>query len=359
LDFLRFPPVTLLGKIRLALTILYCARINDWRRLEKIPVGDWLRRLCGRSTYENIWMPLLLAKLGENYQRVSAVFIWTYIKRMFSARDPSTQREQLGHVAGGYKSVFDRLEERIRAAGGVIHTEVAVNHIAPCASGGLWVEHQGHRQHFDKVIFTSPLNVLRQVAADGLVRLENDGSAQVEYLGVICMVLVTRKPLVPYYIVNIADQRIPFTGIIGMSNLVSTEETAGRSLTFLPKYVHSEDSLLRETDAKLRALFLDGLRLMFPQLEEYEIEAAHINRAVKVQPLQVLNYSRLVPTVVTEHKDFFVLNTSQFASNTLNNNDVIRAVDGFIAHHGTRFGLKTEVAAETPKSAGYYPREAA
>ena len=41
------------------------------------------------------------------------------------------------------------------------------------------------------------------------------------------MVLVTREPLVPYYIVNIADPRIPFTGIIGMSNLADPSETAG------------------------------------------------------------------------------------------------------------------------------------
>jgi len=60
----------------------------------------------------------------------------------------------------------------------------------------------------------------------------------------------------------------------------------------------------------------------------------HLNRAVKVQPLQTLGYSRLIPKVSTAHKDFFVLNTSQFAANTLNNNEVIRAVDHFLRVHG-------------------------
>ena len=345
LDFLRFPPVSLFGKMRLAFTILYCARINDWRRLEQIKVGEWLYKLCGRSTYEKIWRPLLLAKLGENYQRVSAVFIWSYIKRMFSARDPSTQKEQLGHVSGGYKTVLQRLERRILNNGGTIRTEVAVRKIEPSPDGGLVIECDGKFEQFDKVVFTGPMNALESVTDNRLCRFDRPDGAKVEYLGVICMVLVTDHPLVPYYVVNIADDRVPFTGIIGMSNLVSTTETAGQHLTFLPKYVHSDDPLLRASDEELRNLFVAGLRAMFPDFDSMQVRAMHINRAVKVQPLQVLGYSRLVPTLTTAHRDFFVLNTSQFAATTLNNNEVIRAVDDFVVRHGATFSEPTGVHA--------------
>jgi protoporphyrinogen oxidase len=157
----------------------------------------------------------------------------------------------------------------------------------------------------------------------------------VEYLGVICMVLITRKPLVPYYVVNIADQRVPFTGIIGMSNLVSLQETAGFYITYLPKYVLSDDPLLQQPDDELQKLFFKGLRLMFPNLKPDDIVATHINRASKVQPLQVLNYSSLVPKVFTKHNDFFVLNSSQFVNDTLNNNTVVRHVDEFLREFGS------------------------
>jgi protoporphyrinogen oxidase len=335
-EFLKFPLVSILGKLRLALTILYCSRITDWQRLEQIPVETWLIKTCGRRTYEKMWKPLLLAKLGEHYRRVSAVFIWTYIKRLFSARDSSASKEHLGHVSGGYKAVFQRLAELINNAGGTIRTQVKVKRIEPRPGGGLWVEHSQDRDCFDKVIFTSPVNVLEKVAAPNLVKVTN-GGGHIEYLGVICMVLITRKPLVPYYVVNIADQQIPFTGIIGMSNVVSTEETAGYYLTYLPKYVLSDDPLLREPEEKLRQLFFDGLYRMFPELEPEDIESVHVNRAFKVQPLQVLNYSSLVPNVSTEHPDFFILNTAQFVNATLNNNEVIRAVEEFLNEYGHRF----------------------
>jgi protoporphyrinogen oxidase len=336
LDFFRFPLLSLLGKMRLAFTVLYCSRITDWQRLERIAVEDWLVKMCGRTVYEKFWRPLLLAKLGEHYRRVSAVFIWTYIKRLFSARDTTVQKEHLGHVSGGYKAVLSRTEELIRLAGGDIKTDVTVRHIGPCPRSGLWVEHGNDREYFDKVIFTSPVNVLHSVAAPELVRVRT-AELPVEYLGVVCVVLVTRTPLTPYYVINIADSHLPFTGIVCMSSLVSPEETAGRYLTYLPKYVLSDDLFLRKPDEEIRTLFLEGLHVAVPEMRMTDIESVHINRAVKVQPLQVINYSSLVPQVTTKNKNFFVLNTAQFVNCTLNNNEVVRLVDEFLKEHGHRF----------------------
>ena len=130
-----------------------------------------------------------------------------------------------------------------------------------------------------------------------------------------------------------------------MSNLVAVEETGGRHITYLPKYVLSDDPLLRCPDEELRELFFDGLRRMLPEFKRAEIEGVHINRAIKVQPLQVLNYSRLVPQVATAHDDFLVLNTSQFVNCTLNNNEVVRAVDEFVAAYGATLDCRDPVPA--------------
>lgn len=336
LDFLKFPPLSLWSKFRLALTILYCARINDWQRLEKITVEDWLVRTSGRTTFEKMWKPLLLAKLGENYRRVSAVFIWSYIKRLFSARDAAAQKEHLGHVRGGYKTVFDRLVELIRQQRGEIRLNVEVRRVSPRDGVGIVVQVNDTEECFDKVIFTSPVNVLRQTADERLVAVPTPGR-DVEYLGVLCMVLATRRPIVPYYVLNIGDERIPFTGVIGMSNLVDPAETAGLHVTYLPKYLLSGDPLLRAPDDEVRALFFRGISAMFPHLADADIESVHINRATKVQPLQVINYSTLVPQPETRHPDFYVLNTAQFVNNTLNNNEVVRTVNAFFDRFDSHF----------------------
>jgi len=334
-DFLRFPLLGLWSKFRLALTVLYCSRISNWRRLERMTVEEFLVRTSGRATFEKFWKPLLLAKLGQHYQRVSAVFIWTYIKRLYSARDAVAQREQLGYVSGGYRRVIQHVAELVTRSKGALYMGVEVQAVRPAGASGIEVIVDGRSQSFDKVIFTGPVDAMRKVAAPELVQLPPPGD--VEYLGVICAVLVTRKPLVPYYVVNIADERIPFTGVIGMSSVVATEETAGLYLSYLPKYVLSDDPLLKRPADELQAMFMSGFRQMFPGFDPDDVEAIHVNRAFRVQPLQVLDYSQRVQLPRTLHPDFYVLNTAQFVNATLNNNEVIKTVNAFMHNFGEQF----------------------
>jgi protoporphyrinogen oxidase len=336
-EFLLFPPLNMWQKFRLGLTIFLGARIRNWRKLEKITVEDWLIQYSGRTTYEKFWKPLLLAKLGESYQRVSAVFIWTYIKRLFEAReDSSARKEQMGYLEGGYKTALDHLEQQLTGRDVRIQLNTSVAHIEPNADGGVWVTANKQRELFDKVIFTGPVNVLQQVVDPRLVAV-SESSRAIEYLGVICMVLVLDRPLTPFYVLNIADDRIPFTGVIGMSTLVDTEQTGGHYLVYLPKYVVSDHPLLKQSDEAIKALFYQGLFAMYPELKAAHIVSMHINRAFKVQPLQVLNYSEIIPQVRTLHPDFYVLNTSQFVNDTLNNDSVTRHVNQFLKNQESVF----------------------
>src|SRR5947208_2646875 len=95
-DFLRFPPLGLIDKLRLAWTIWHASRIDNWQALEQQPVGDWLVKHAGRKTFERIWLPLLKAKLGDAWQRTSAAFIWSSIQRMYAARRGGQKRELFG-----------------------------------------------------------------------------------------------------------------------------------------------------------------------------------------------------------------------------------------------------------------------
>ncbi|MDW8146796.1 MAG: NAD(P)-binding protein [Roseiflexaceae bacterium] len=48
LDFLRFPPLSPIDRVRLGVAILRARRVKDWRALEQIPVVEWLTQLSGR-----------------------------------------------------------------------------------------------------------------------------------------------------------------------------------------------------------------------------------------------------------------------------------------------------------------------
>jgi protoporphyrinogen oxidase len=245
--------------------------------------------------------------------------------------------------------VFQRTVERLQRAGGTLELGVQVTRVTPLEEGRIAVMLGARREVFDKVLFTGPVNVMRQVADPALVEAPQSAGRDVEYLGVICMVVVSRKPLTPYYVLNISDESVPFTGVIGVSTVVDPAETNGFHLTYLPKYVLSDDPLLSADDASIRKSFLDGLRRMYPDIDAADIVSVHINRAMKVQPLQVIDYSSIAPRAVTKHPNFFVLNSAQFLNNTLNNNEVIRNVNAFFAAHGDQFkDLESRAAAEAP-----------
>jgi protoporphyrinogen oxidase len=333
-DYLRFPLLDPWQKARLAWTILYGSLLKDGKPLERETTVAWLRRHSGRATFEKFWKPLLMAKLGAEYERVAATFIWTYIKRAFSARDPSAGKEHLGYVEGGYRTILGRLEELV-CARGELHLRTPVSLIGP-AKDGLVIECSRGRESFDRVFCTAPVPTMRKVVASELLDVRT-APRDVEYLGVLCLVTITTKPLCSYYVLNLADPSLPFTGVVGMSSLVDHTETHGLHLTYFPKYVLSSDPLHDASDDEVLAYLWPGIERLYPDLREPEIVVRRLNRARIVQPLQVVGYSELVPKVATRHPGLFVLNTSQFAEGTLNNNEVIGAVNRFSERHPDLF----------------------
>ena len=63
-EFLNFPPLTLMEKLRLGGTIFLASKIRNWKRLERIEVATWLQRWSGKGTFDKIWLPLLAGQAG-------------------------------------------------------------------------------------------------------------------------------------------------------------------------------------------------------------------------------------------------------------------------------------------------------
>jgi protoporphyrinogen oxidase len=132
---LKLPPLTLIEKLRLGGTIFYASKIKNWRRLEKIPVADWLRRWSGKGTFEKIWKPLLNAKLGESYKKTAASFIWAHISRMYKARRTGLKKEMFGYVSGGYRRIIERLEEVLDELNVTVQSGKPIENIQKQADG--------------------------------------------------------------------------------------------------------------------------------------------------------------------------------------------------------------------------------
>lgn len=344
LDYLRFPPLSLIQKVRLGATILKASRIEQWEPLEDITAVDWLTRYCGRATVERIWLPLLRAKLGSEAPRASAAFIWAIIARMYAARRSGAGREQFGYVAGGYDRTLRRFEERLRARGVRIETSIRVDRVDGIPDGvGIAAGSEVHR--FDRAVVTLAAPLAARVCPSLSAR-ERALYNGVEYQGIVCASMLVDEPLTPYYITNIADASVPFTAVIEMTALVDRQEFKGRSLIYLPKYVTREDAALNMSDEEIETSFLTALARMHPHFSRKSVRAFRVSRVPYVFPIPTLGYSRRLPAVRTSVPGLYAASSAHIVNGTLNVNETIRLAKSLmptlLAQDGV--GARTAVA---------------
>jgi protoporphyrinogen oxidase len=331
IEFFKFPPINLIDKFRLGLTIFVASKIKNWEKLEKVYVADWLTKWSGKRVFEKIWLPLLKAKLGENYKNTSAAFIWTTIQRMYAARKSGLKKEMFGYLTGGYEKINTTFAAYLVQAGVNIQCNSKVSSIKKNGLGLLEVTSNNNVQTFDFVIST--LSSQASVAiANELTESEKQHHNSVKYLGVICPSVLLKKAISPYYVTNITDNWPPFTGVIEMTALIDKMEVNGKHLIYLPKYVNPDDALFDKDDATIRTIFCDALFKMYPHISKDDILFWGTSKARVVFALPTINYSKNIPGINTSLGNYYIVNSAQIINGTLNVNETIQLAEKTIAN---------------------------
>lgn len=328
-EFLRFPFLGLIDKLRLGATIFHASRIKDWRRLEKIPVIDWLRTWSGNRTVDKIWLPLLRAKLGENYRRASAAFLWAIIARMYAARRTGLKREMFGYVRGGYNRILERFAGTLVHEGVTLQLGQAIARVESCGGQVLVESRIGARTLFDKAVLTLPCPAVVRVCP-GLTDAETARLRSIKYQGIVCASVLLKKPLADYYVTNITDTWVPFTAVVEMSALVDPRHFDGRALVYLPRYADPNDPVFDESDDSLKERFLAALERMYPDFRREDVLSFRVSRVKHVLAIATLNYSDYVPPMETSLPGVYIVNSSQIVNGTLNVNETIRLAENAV-----------------------------
>ena len=339
-EFLSFPPLNLIEKLRLGGTIFYASKIRNWKRLEKLPVEKWLRRWSGNSVFTKIWEPLLKCKLGEAYKKTAASFIWAHTSRMYKARRTGLKKEMFGYVEGGYRTIIERLEEELVENNVRIMAGSPTSKVEKQTDGKFRVDFANDQpaEEFDRVIMTTPNAILDRVCVD-LNKEEKEKFGNVSYLGIVCASLLLKKPLSVYYVTNLTDDWVPMTAVIEMTTIVDPKELGGKSLVYLPKYVPAEHEMFEKSDEDVKESFLAALERMYPDFTRDDVEAFEISRVRNVMAIPTLRYSEQLPPMNSSVDGLYVVNSSYILKGNLNVNESIT-----IAEDAMETVLKAELA---------------
>ncbi len=324
-EFLRFPPLSMIERLRLGGTIFYASKIKNWRRLEKLSVEKWLRRWSGNGAFEKVWLPLLKAKLGDAYTQTSAAFIWAHTARMYKARRSGAKKEMFGYVPGGYARILDRWVEVLVQQGLTVMTSSPVKNVQRAdENGGLDVTFDnGDLQRFDNVVSTIASPLIAR-SCNELTNVEKHQLENIRYLGVVCASMLLKESISPYYVTNITDTWVPLTAVIEMSTIVNSKtQLGGNHLIYLPKYLPDDHEGLNETDEDYKEKCLSTLEKMYDHFSRDKVLDFKVARAKYVAALATIDYSQRLPPIVTSVPGFYSLNSAHILEGNLNVNETI------------------------------------
>ena len=326
-EFLRFPPLGMVEKLRLAATILRASCIKDPRPLEKILVEPWLRKWSGAAATQKLWLPLLRAKLGESYRQTSAAFIWATIARLYGARRTGGKAEVFGYVPGGYARIIDRFKHLLSHHGVQIRLNQAVRSIASSGVGRLRIElDSSPSEAFSHAVVTTAAPLALGMCPD-LSPGEKAALRAIRYQGIVCASLLLRSPLSRFYVTNIADASVPYTAVVEMSALLEGDQLGGRGLVYLPKYVPPDSQYFTLTDQQIREEFETAFAQMYQGFQRGDTLSFRVSRVKYLLPIPTLHYSASLPSTSTSVRGLYIVNSAQIVDGTLNVDETVRLAE--------------------------------
>jgi protoporphyrinogen oxidase len=160
------------------------------------------------------------------------------------------------------------------------------------------------------VLATVPSGVFQRLApplpADYAAKLD-----ALEYEAAVVAILELDQPLSDVYWLNMADDDLPFTGIIEHTNFIEPVAYGGSRFVYLSKYMEPGHPYFAMPDEEVIEAYLPHLTKVNPNFDRSWIRNTWVFRERAAQPIIPMNYSTQVPEHRTPLKNLYLANTTQ------------------------------------------------
>lgn len=338
IDLMTFPPLNIFQRFRLGLQVIYAQFEKDWEKIDDIPVEKWLVKVSGRGVFKKVWKPLLRAKFDTLSGEVPATYIWSRLRRMMGTREGVQSKEMMCYLENGYYTLIEALAKKAEGLGVTFHLKAPIEEIVIENGRAVGVKVGGNVERFDAVISTLASPILEKLVPSAPQKFR-EVLAKQEYLGVLCPLLILKKQLLPYYVLNITDDSIPFTAVVETTNLINPEHVKGYHLVYLPKYLAPDNEMANWPDDKVRTEWMKHFKRMFPDFDESNIVEFIVQKARYVEPIRPMGTRGDIPTIKAPVDRLYMGNTVMIYPE-LGNGEAV-----------TRYAVKVaeQVLADAPK----------
>jgi protoporphyrinogen oxidase len=287
-SLLRFSPLPVADRLRMGATLAALKAMPNPRLLEGQTAAAWTRRWMGARGYDVVWEPLLRGKFGAAAPEIAMPWFWARVH---------DRTRSLGYLRGGFQQLYDRMADRVRAAGGETRFGSSVKSIRP-DSRRLIVETDDGSERFDRVISTFAPRLTARLVPDlpAEWRTRHEwGSAY----GAHCTILALDRPLTSVYWLNVNDPGYPFMALVEHTNYMPTSDYGGRHLIYLGNYRPMDDPLMTAPKEAVLDEFLPHLARINPAFGPSWVTDSWMFGAPFAQPIVTVDYRDHIPPFET------------------------------------------------------------
>lgn len=296
-------PVSLISKIRYALSGVYLRLTTNWQELEKVTAHDWIVKNMGKEMYKVIWEPLLIGKFGKYYEEVNMAWMWARLHK---------RSVKLGYFKGGFQALTQALYDSTKNLGVTVKFDTPVNQITPQVDGTLLVETPGDFQSFNQVLCTTSPGLLSKLVPT-LPPAYLANLKKLKSMGAVVLVLALKHRLTAeHYWINLPKSPdLPFLALVEHTNFISPQHYGGDHLVYCGDYLEPEHPYFAMSQQELLDLFLPTLAKFNPDFKPEWVRTSWLFRETYAQPVPPINHSANIPPLETPLPGLFWASMSQ------------------------------------------------
>ncbi|MFH1282247.1 MAG: FAD-dependent oxidoreductase [bacterium] len=310
LDLYRFPHLDFIEKLRFLYSMFKLHRGNNWEKLDKLSAKEWIIRNSGLRVYETLWQHLFESRFDGFVHTIPTAWFWARTKRRAKSRSIFGTSEKFGYFKQSIKILFDSIETAIKKNGGSIITSSPVDRINILNSKVKSVLISGKVTSFDCILCTIPIPQIKLIAPE-LIELLPEKIRQIEYAGILNIILELNRPFSDYFWINVCDTKFPFPGIIEFTQLRPPKELNDNHFVYIPNYLPKNHSLLKATKSAIVDTYMPFLSMINRNFSRDDIIRSYAFKEDYADPYYFLNYSLALPTFTTPIQGLFLANTTQ------------------------------------------------
>lgn len=312
-DVLKLGSIPFHDRVRLGAVTFYLQQKKNWKPYERITAHKWLQRALGKRAYDKTLGAQLRAKFGTRYADVAMVWFWGKIWLRTTSRSNPLEQEKLGYFDGSFQTMVDAMVKGCEDAGVDMRLGSTITDLGQSSQSDTWIVATADRREqetFDAMIATVPSPVFQKMVpnlpADYTRRLN-----ALDYEAAVVAILELDRPLTDIYWLNIADDDMPFTGIIEHTNFIDPAVYGGRRFVYLSKYLEPDHPYFSMPDDDLLNEYIPYLKRVNPEFDSSWIQNTWVFRERAAQPIVPLNYSQIIPPHRTPLGGLYLANTTQ------------------------------------------------